>query len=258
MSRASSTPRSTAKRIRKADAMSDDTTLALPSRDPAAGPIPRRTLHDELLERLRRMIVDGELAPGSKVPEKTLCERFAVSRTPLREALKVLASEGLVTLTPNRGAMVSDLTLADLEEAFPVMGALEALSGELACAHITREELDEIERLHTEMIGCYERGELAAYFAANQRIHELILDAARNPTLATLHRSLAGRIRQARYLANMSPERWAQAVAEHERIAAALEARDGAALGDILKRHLANKFETVKEALLARPGEAAE
>lgn len=220
-------------------------------------PIPRRTLHDELLERLRQMIVDGELAPGTKVPEKALCERFAVSRTPLREALKVLANEGLVTLTPNRGAMVSDLTLADLEEAFPVMGALEALSGELACANITAPELAAIRRLHEKMIGHYESGDLSRYFAANQRIHETILEAAGNPTLAALYRSLAGRIRQARYIANMSPERWAEAVAEHERIVAALEARDGAALGEILKRHLASKFATVKEALSARKNEAA-
>jgi len=223
-----------------------------------SGPIPRRTLHDELLDRLRQMIVDGELAPGSKVPEKALCEQFGVSRTPLREALKVLANEGLVTLTPNRGAMVSELTLADLEEAFPVMGALEALSGELACANITPAEVAEIQRLHGEMLTHYERGELSAYFSTNQRIHELMLDAARNPTLTTLHRSLAGRIRQARYLANMSPERWQQAVDEHEGMIAALTKRDGVALGELLKRHLANKFETVKEALVAKPGEAAE
>lgn len=108
------------------------------------------------------------------------------------------------------------------------------------------------------MIGHYRRGELSHYFALNQRIHELILSAARNPTLAALYRSLAGRIRQARYLANMSPERWAQAVEEHERMIAALMRRDGPALGDILKRHLRNKFETVKEALLSRSGQAAE
>lgn len=239
--------------------MNDDTAILPTAGIPTlAGPIPRRTLHDELLDRLRRMVVDGELTPGSKVPEKALCEQFGVSRTPLREALKVLANEGLVTLTPNRGAMVSELTLADLEEAFPVMGALEALSGELACANITPAEVAEIERLHAEMIGYYEGGELSAYFSTNQRIHELILDAARNLTLATLYRSLAGRIRQARYLANMSPERWRQAVEEHECMIAALKKRDGAALGEILKRHLANKFETVKEALIARPGEAAE
>lgn len=215
-----------------------------------SAPIPRRTLHDELLNRLRMMIVDGDLAPGSKVPEKELCDLFGVSRTPLREALKVLASEGLVTLTPNRGAMVSAPTLADLEEAFPIMGALEALSGEMACAHITDAELDAIRRLHARMVKHYERRELLPYFKLNQQIHEMILDAARNRTLATLYRGLAGRIRRARYMANMSMQRWTQAVAEHEQILAALEDRDGRRLARLLKLHLANKFATVRESLL--------
>ncbi len=240
--------------------MSDDATLTL---DPRLGeavpePIVRRTLHDELLARLRQLIIDGGLTPGQKVPEKELCDRFGVSRTPLREALKVLASEGLVTLTPNRGARVSALTLADLEETFPIMGALEALSGELACAHITDKELAQIKALHTRMVGHYERRALAPYFRTNQDIHERILEAARNPTLTALYRSLEGRVRQARYLANMSPDRWARAVAEHEQIITALEARDGARLARVLKAHLANKFETVKEAFALGPdGEAA-
>ena len=217
-----------------------------------AEPIIRRTLHDELLERIRQMIIDGDLEPGDKVPEKELCERFGVSRTPLREALKVLASEGLVTLTPNRGAMIADLTLDDLEEAFPVMGALEALSGEMACANITDQELASIKQLHEKMVAHYEARELRPYFRTNQQIHELILAAAGNRTLSSLYRSLEGRIRQARYLANMSTTRWTQAVQEHERILKALEARDGAALAQILNSHLANKFETVKDALLGR------
>lgn len=226
-------------------------TLTRTGMSAATEPIIRRTLHDELLQRLRQMIIDGDLVPGEKVPEKKLCERFAVSRTPLREALKVLANDGLVTLTPNRGAMISDLTLADLEEAFPVMGALEALSGEMACANITSAEIAEIKELHKKMIAHYEARELTLYFRINQQIHELILAAARNQALSSMYRSLEGRIRQARYLANMSTSRWTQAVQEHEQIMAALEARDGAALAKILKSHLANKFETVKDALLS-------
>ncbi|MDA7946710.1 MAG: GntR family transcriptional regulator [Hyphomicrobiaceae bacterium] len=217
-----------------------------------AEPIIRRTLHDELLERLRQMIIDGDLTPGSKVPEKDLCARFGVSRTPLREALKVLANEGLVTLTPNRGAMIADLTLDDLEETFPVMGALEALSGEMACANITDAEIAEIRKLHEEMVAHYKARALHAYFRTNQKIHERILSAANNQTLSTLYRGLEGRIRQARYIANMSDARWAQAVEEHAQMLDALEARDGVALAAIMKRHLENKFETVKEALLNR------
>ena len=212
-------------------------------------PIRRVSLHDELAGRLRTLIFEGELAPGEKLAEQELCDRFHVSRTPLREALKVLATEGLVEIVPNRGARVAKLTAADLDEAFPVMGALEALAGELACANITEDEIEAIAGLHEAMLMHYEDGRLADYFRANEAIHGMILAAADNATLTKLHDGLAGRVRRARYRANMSPERWAAAVAEHEAILGALEMRDGKRLGDILKQHLANKLETVKAAL---------
>ena len=212
--------------------------------------IRRRSLHDELTERLRDLITSGELGPGEKIPEKRLCELFGVSRTPLREALKVLASEGTVTLRPNRGAVVTALTLKELEEAFPVMGALEALSGEIACRHITNQEIAAIRALHEKMVVHWRKAEIQPYFRLNQQIHEAILEATRNETLKAAYKSLAGRLMRARYVANMSPERWAKAVAEHEAILAALEARDGAQLSEILKAHLANKLATVRDWLI--------
>src|SRR5689334_15276811 len=93
----------------------------------------RGSLHERVIAGLRDMIVEGELAAGARIPERVLCERFAVSRTPLREALKALASEGLVELLPNRGARVTRLTEQDVEDMFQVMASLEALSGTLAC-----------------------------------------------------------------------------------------------------------------------------
>ncbi|MCG8447853.1 MAG: GntR family transcriptional regulator [Hyphomicrobiales bacterium] len=209
--------------------------------------VERRSLHDELADRLRGLITGGTLKPGEKVPEKELCERFGVSRTPLREALKVLASEGMVTLTPNRGASVSSLTMKDLEDVFPVMGALEALAGEIACQEITDREIARIRRIHEEMVEHYEDGDLGSYFRRNREIHEAILDATRNATLQTTYRTLSARIMTARYMANMTTERWAQAVAEHEDILVALEARDGPWLSRLLKEHLAHKLETVKD-----------
>ncbi len=217
-------------------------------------PIERRPLHNELAERLRHLIIEGDLAPGEKLSERDLCSRFAVSRTPLREALKVLSAEGLVRLVPHRGAAVAKLTLADLEEAFPIMGALEAVAGELACRHITDTEIAEIGALHAEMVRAYEARDLSGYFALNQDIHEKIFAAARNPTLTQMQRGLAGRVRRARYMANMSAARWAQAVREHEAILAALSARDGGRLGMLLKGHLANKLVTVRETLVADAG----
>ncbi len=211
--------------------------------------VPRGKLHDELVGHLRDLIVEGELTPGVRVPERELCARIGVSRTPLREALKVLASEGLLELLPNRGAQVARLTAADIDEMFPVMGALEALAGELACLRVNDEEIAEIRALHYQMVLHRTRRDRPEYFRLNQRIHERILEIAGNATLARLYAGLAGRVRRARYLANMSETRWERAVEEHETILDALAERDGPRLARILKQHLANKCETVKESL---------
>lgn len=209
--------------------------------------IPRRLLHYELTERMRTFIERGDLTPGQKIPEKELCEQLGVSRTPLREALKVLASEGLITLRVNRGATVRILKLEELEEVFPVMGALEALAGEIACEKITEAELQEIRQLHEAMVVHWKKGELQPYFKLNRRIHEAIFDATSNETLKSLYRTLSGRLMSARYVANMTSERWAQAVEEHKQILKCLEERNGTRLSNVLKKHLANKLATVKE-----------
>lgn len=214
--------------------------------------IVRRSLHDEIVDLVREMILSSELEPGEKVPEKDLCARFGVSRTPMREALKVLAVDGLVTLTPNRGAFVSTLTVDDLNDVFPVMGALESLSGELAATLMTDAEIAAVRAIHVKMVRHYEKRNLSAYFKLNQDIHEAILEGSRNQTLIGMYRSLASRVRRARYLANMSDSRWQQAVDEHEIIIERLEARDAEGLAEILKQHLANKFETVKAWVLER------
>tara|TARA_B100000530_G_scaffold334914_1_gene285760 strand:+ start:2400 stop:3095 length:696 start_codon:yes stop_codon:yes gene_type:complete len=207
------------------------------------------TLHGDLVANIRELIIEGDLEPGAKVPERVLCERYSVSRTPLREALKTLASEGLLELLPHRGAWVARLTAEDVDQMFPIMGALEALSGELACQNLTEEQFAEIQALHYQMVLHYTRRQLKLYFQVNQEIHEKILSASANPLLLQMYQTLAGRIRRARYVANMSDERWTQAVKEHEEILNALSKRDGTALSDVLKRHLKNKCETVKSHL---------
>jgi len=208
-----------------------------------------RLLHEDATERLRDMIVQGELAPGAKLVERVLCERLGVSRTPLREAIKRLASEGLVALRPNRGAIVTPLTLATVRETFEVMGALEALAGQLACRNSTDAQLAEIRAQHFEMLACHARGDLAGYFRCNQAIHLAIVAASGNATLAATYRTLNAHVRRARYLANLSRGRWDQAVAEHEEILAALVARDGARLQRLLSEHLGAKMTAVLAAV---------
>ncbi len=209
----------------------------------------RRTLAAQLVDMLRQQILDGDLAPGARLQEEELSRRFGVSRTPLREALKTLASEGLVEIAPNRGAWVTELSISELAETFPVMGVLESLAGELAAVHGNDADLGELRDLHDEIVKHYRARDLQAYFASNQRFHERLMVAAHNATLAQHYHQLAGRVRRARYRANLSEKRWAQSVAEHEAIIQALEDRDGAALARILRTHIDHKFETVRDAL---------
>lgn len=210
-----------------------------------ATPIIRRPLHEEAADRLRDLIIQGRLAAGTRLNERLLTAQLGLSRTPLREAFKVLATEGLVELLPNRGAIVSQVDPVRLSETLAVMGALEALAGELACLHATEAQLNEIRALHYEMLAYHARGDLAGYFKFNQAIHLKIVKYAGNAVLYNAYRQLNGNVRRARYMANLSKERWDAAVREHEEILAALGARDLRRIKALLSDHLANKLSSV-------------
>ncbi len=213
--------------------------------------IPRKSLHEEVAAHLREMIVNGELVAGEKAPEADLCERFGVSRTPMREAFKALAAEGLIRLVPNRGAIVAKISREEVAELFPIIGALEGLAGELACAHIADGQVARIRRTHEQMVRHYERGEIAPYYQLNRAIHEAIFEAAGNASLSAMFQTLVARTASVRFTAQKSPARWAEAVADHEAMLVALEARDGPALGRILRDHIRHKVDMVNEALKA-------
>ena len=213
----------------------------------------RPALHATVLMRLRDMIVEGELAPGERLNERVLCAALHVSRTPLREAMKMLAAEGLLLLLPNRGAVVPELSADDIRHTFELMAALEAANGELACQRMAPEELDEIRALHYEMLACYARRDLPGYYKRNHAIHSLINLAARNPALTQTYRTINARIQALRFRSNFNREKWEIAVEEHEAMLDALAKRDGARMREILTRHLRHKC----EAVLAEMGASA-
>lgn len=209
----------------------------------------RPLLTTAALDQLRDLIVLGEIAPGARLNERLLCQRLGVSRTPLRESIKTLAAEGLVELQPNRGAIVSPVTVSKVREVFAVMAALESLAGELACRNASDADLAEIRSLHYQMVAHYKRGELREYIHCNQKIHLRLVDSADNATLAQTYRQLNAQVRRARYQVNFSPERWAEAVAEHEAMLAALDARDAERLKAILRDHLGDQMVMVLASL---------
>jgi len=226
-----------------------------PSQEPT--PIIRRPLHEEAADRLRDLIVQGRLAAGARLNERLLTAELGVSRTPLREAFKVLATEGLVELLPNRGAIVSQMDPARLAESLEVMGALEALAGELACGSATDAQINEIRALHYEMLAYHARNDLAGYFKFNQAIHLKIVKYSGNTVLYNIYRQLNGNVRRARYMANLSKERWDAAVREHGEILAALSARDVKRIKALLSDHLAHKLDSVLAALPVLNSQAA-
>ena len=215
----------------------------------AQGIISRRSLHGELVELLYDMVLDGELRPGDKINEQALCARFGVSRTPLREALKVLASGGLVILAPNRGASVAQISREEIDHLFPIMGALEALAGELACARITDAEVARIRKTHEQMVRHYEKREPAPYLKLNRAIHEAIFAAAGNAELTQLYHTIMVRTHAVRFTAKKSPSRWGEAVEDHGQMMDALGKRDGKKLAVILKDHLRHKAAMVHESI---------
>jgi len=183
--------------------------------------------------------------------ERLLTAQLGVSRTPLREAFKVLATEGLVELLPNRGAIVSEIDPVRLAEILAVMGALEALAGEFACVNASDGQINEIRSLHHEMLANHARGDLAGYFKFNQAIHLKIVKYSGNAVLFNSYRQMNGNVRRARYLANLSKERWDAAVGEHDAILAALSARDVRRIKALLSDHLAHKLSSVLAELKA-------
>jgi DNA-binding GntR family transcriptional regulator len=222
-----------------------------PAIPPVIASIDRLGLSAAVCVRLREMIIEGVLPPGTRLNERVLCEQLNVSRTPLREAFKTLAVEGLIVLQPNRGAVVAQMSVPEIEHTFEVMGALEGLSGELACARALDSEIAEVKALHFEMLAAHARRDLPAYYKLNHAIHDRMNAMARNPVLTETYQQINARIQSLRFRSNFNQDKWDAAVREHGSMQEALERRDGKALREILQQHLRNKRDAVIAVLRA-------
>jgi DNA-binding GntR family transcriptional regulator len=225
------------------------TTVPYPA--PTEIAITRAALHHQAAHDLRQMLVENRITPGAKLNERALSEALNISRTPLREAIKMLAAEGLVELLPNRGAIAVKLDINDVRHTFEVMAGLEAQSGELAAERITDAELTEIKAMHFEMLAAYTRRDLPTYYRLNASIHSAINAAAKNPVLANTYRQVNARLQALRFKSNQDEEKWKTAVAEHAHMIDALEAKDAAAMRAVMLQHLLNKRDVVLAQLLS-------
>lgn len=211
--------------------------------------IQRRSLYDPVAEHLRNMIIKGELTPDARIPVNELATEFGVSQTPMREALKVLAEEGLIELLPNRGARIVRYTVKEAAELFSVIASLESLAAELATARLTPDDLAALEHMHAAMRLYYNEGALELYFDLNSRIHETIMQLSGNDVLITTHAKLNARAARGRYTAILNHQRWTEAMDEHETLMLALRAGEPAAAAAIWRQHLRHTGLSVCNAL---------
>jgi len=203
---------------------------------------------------LRTLLIEGHIAPGAKLNERELSALLRVSRTPLREAIKLLASEGMVDLLPNRGAVAVKLNETDILNTFEVLAGLEAMAGELAAERMRPEGLAEVRALHFEMLASFTRHDLSNYYRLNALIHSAINRAAGNPVLTSTYQSINARVQSLRFRTNQNEAKWKRAMQEHEVMIQALQARDGAAMRQVMVKHLLHKRDTIID--LMRAGEA--
>lgn len=214
-----------------------------------AVPILRRPLHDEATERVRDMIVEGLLAAGDWINESELCLQLQISRTPLREALKVLAAEGLIELVPRRGARVAQLSIREIVDLFEALSGIEGMAAEMAAVRMSATDLETLAQLQLQIEQRHKTRARLEYFHDNQRLHEAIVRFSGNSAIVDIHARLIARVRRARYQAILSESRWSEAVQEHALILAALESRDARRAGDLMRQHVAQTAVSVRNSI---------
>ena len=199
--------------------------------------------------QLRDLIAQDVLPPGGRVRERDLADQLSVSRTPMREALRILAAEGLLTLSPNRGAVVAQPGPREVQDLLALLGALEALAGEQAAERASAADLREIRALHHEMLAAFAREDRLAYFKCNQAIHRAIVRASGNAALIAMHEQTNARVYRVRYSSNLRMRNWRRAVDAHATILAALAARDGTRLARIVRSQLGATWSNTRDLL---------
>ena len=205
----------------------------------------------QIRDLLEEELVNGSHLPGTKLDEAKLCEKFGISRTPVREALRQLAETGLISLVPNRGAFVAELSVSNLIEMFEVMAELEAMCGRLAARRISVDQLERLKACHEECRIAGEEGNADEYYYSNAKFHEVIYEACQNSFLIEQVEALHRRLQPYRRMQLKVPKRMLDSFNEHEEVVQAIVAGDGAAAEDSLRRHLLIQGERFNDFVVA-------
>lgn len=197
-----------------------------------------RALYEEVAERLRSSIFSHEIPPGSWVDEQTLAESYGISRTPMREAIKVLASEGLITMKMRRGAYVTEISKTDLDQIFPVIALLEGQACRQVALNATEQELGLLDDLHSKLEKAGADRDIDRFFELNQQFHEKIQEIAGNPWMKNVIDDLRKVLKLQRRDSLMKRGRLEQSLLEHRNILSALLARNADLSESLMKQHL--------------------
>ncbi|MEX5729524.1 DNA-binding GntR family transcriptional regulator [Rhodovulum iodosum] len=197
-----------------------------------------QTLPEQIAQTLRRDILRGKLAPGESIKERDNAAEMGVSRTPMREAIRILAKEGLVILRPSRSPIVANPSLQDITDNIEVLACLELKSAQLACERATDEELTRIQGLQQHMEAVYDTVEPVDVFEIDMRFHIAIAQASHNPSMAETHNAYLSRLWRARYLSAVRKRSRDRVLAQHRAIVEGLLARDAAQVTQEIGSHL--------------------
>lgn len=203
------------------------------------------TLADQIADQLRRDILRGKLNPGDPIKERDNAAEMGVSRTPMREAIRILAKEGLVILRPARSPVIAAPSAADIRDHLEVLIALEILSGRLACARASSDDIDAIALIHDELVDGYTEMDPLDAFELDMRFHRAIAAAAHNAALIHTHTAYLARMWRARFLAAQTRRNRDRVLGHHGEIVTALRARDADAIAHTIETHLSDLMSAI-------------
>ncbi len=201
----------------------------------------KATYHVQIADMLRNMIMTGKLVEGDKVNENDLCETLGISKTPLREALRVLSGEGLIRLVANRGAFVTKPTFEEIAEMFDVMSLLEGFCARAACKKMTPKDFVRLEKLHAKLEESFQRHDQEDYIRINDQYHSLVQQIAGNRTLNQIVKSLRKKILLYRFQSLNLPARFEHSIREHRELLDAFRQRNHLRAEALMREHLQNQ-----------------
>lgn len=203
------------------------------------------SIAQEVTQQVREMIRTGALEEGSRISEKELGEAMGVSRTPVREALRVLAAEGLVQLIPRKGAFVTKPRFEDVRDMFEVMSLLEGLCARVAAEKMSTSAFSQLENLHQELEEHYQRRDRESYLQCNHRYHSYVQEIAGNRILNEVLDSLRQKFLLYRFRQLSQPERFDQSMQEHRALLEAFRQRDSEKAQSLMRHHLMQQCEAL-------------